>query len=149
MDDLNELPDNLKRALKALDDRSAESAAKLDSARVAEAVVRRLRDPAVSEPRPFWQMRNVRIAAALAFLAATGVVIERATVRLKPVETAQLPVAEHLDSLDATQLSDLLDVVDDSSAAATVSAPASVTVDDLNEQELQALLNRMESEGGS
>ena len=142
MDDMNELPDNLARALHDLDARAARAAAKVDSAHVAEAVLKRLGEPDVEMRRPMWRLAGVRIAAAAVLLAVSAVTARRMIVGAH----ASLPLAVQADSMTAGDMDDVLKAVDDARLAGhSVFAPAAVTVDDLTEAELRTLLAAMES----
>jgi len=145
MDVVNELPDDLAKALAALDARAATMAARVDASRVAARVTERLRAESAPAPRRGWTV--VRIAAALAILAA-GAVATRAVLRQeRPAAVAALPV-EVPDSVSEQQAAAALDAMATGADSATATA-AVITVDDLNEAELQALLQTMQSEEGS
>jgi len=144
MDDVNELPDDLRRALAELDARAARAAAGVDPERVAGRVRERLRaEPVVAAVPGRWRMA-LRIAAAVAVLA-TGTVLVRVLTDTRPAAgVAALPVElpESLSTLQATALMDAM-VAGTDSAFAT---PAALTVDDLTEAELRALLQAMQSD---
>jgi hypothetical protein len=146
MDDMNELPDNLARALHDLDARAARAAAKVDSAHVAEAVLKRLGERDVEVVRPMWRLTGVRIAAALVLLAVSGVTARRIAIG----RHMSLPLAAQTESLTTGELNDVLKAVDDARVAGRpVFAPSAVSVDDLSEPELKALLAAMESTRGT
>lgn len=149
----DELPDNLARALKALDDNAARAASRLDPARVASGVLERLRtDPDVLvTPARRWNGGALRVAAAAILLVIGGVIGQRLA---RPVSSgisdfAGLPVALSADSMDAGQATELLAAVEQVRAApagVTDSAAAmarTVSVDDLSETELRTLLRIM------
>jgi len=139
MDAMNELPDELARALAALDAQAARAAARVDPARTAAEVARRLREPASLTPwRPLWQLTLLRVAAALVLLVTGAVTARR--LGWPFMRVAALPVAAQPE-LTAGQLADLLTLVDASRTDTLVPATlTTVTVDDLNEQELVSLL---------
>jgi hypothetical protein len=141
MDDMNELPDNLARALQDLDARAARAAAKVDSAHVAEAVLKRLGEPDVETRRPMWRLTGVRIAAALVLLAVSGVTARRIVIG----RHASLPLTVQADSMTAGDMDDVLKAVDDARVAGHSAFAPAVSVDDLTEAELKALLAAMES----
>ncbi len=142
MDDMNELPDDLARALQDLDARAARAAQKVDSAHVAEAVLKRLGEPDVEMRRPMWRLAGVRIAAAVLLLAVSAVTARRIAIG----RHTSLPLAVQTESLTTGELNDMLKAVDDARVAGrAVFASAAVSVDDLSEPELKALLAAMES----
>ncbi len=141
---MNELPDDLRRALAALDARATKAAAQVDAERVAARVLQRLR----SEPAPAATPRHwrtaLRVAAAVVVLAA-GTVLVRVLTDDRPgapVATLPLELPESLSTTQATALMDAITAGTDSAAA----APVTLTLDDLNEAELRALLQAMQSE---
>ena len=150
MDAMNELPPELARALTALDAKAARSAAKVDSTRVAEAVLTRLREPEVQAARPFWQLRTARIAAAILLFAAVGVAI-RSNAHRSGMTIVSMDTAQQADSFDAGQVDSVITAVKEDARPTASTAPtgAAVTVDDLNEQELQVLLTSMDSSEGT
>jgi hypothetical protein len=144
MNDLNDLPDDLAKALEALDARAARAASRVDAGRVEARLLERLRtEPEIAAP---WQpLRVLRIAAALAVLVVSGALVRMMVVDGRPPVVAALPV-EVPESLSAGQVEAVLDAVaavraDTSAIAATV-----VSVEDLNEAELRALLQAMQSD---
>lgn len=151
----DELPDHLARALKALDDQAAHAAARLDPARVASGVIARLAAEAAPVPRVApWRRGALRIAAAAVVVVLGGVLARRLVTGAAegPAAVAVgLPVSLSADSLDAGQANELLAAVEQVRPAAAgvrdsaVATPATITVDDLNETELQTLLQIMES----
>jgi len=150
MDAMNELPDDLARALDTLDARAERAAAQVDSGRVAHEVVRQLRAPALTVPRPLWQLRTVRVAAAVVLFAAVGVSVRLTVPGRGGAERSALPVGAQTELLDASQSEAVLRAVEEARAEDGAAAGASVVlVDDLNEQELQALLQGMEPSKGT
>ena len=151
MDDhlTDDLPDDIAGALRRLDAGATRRAAAVNPERVAQTVLRRLREePAVVVPiRPrLWMPTATRIAAALAVLVIGGSVVKQMIERPRrssaPVCLAGLP-----ESLNAAQAGALVSALDTARLGADAALPAAgVTVDDLNEQELQALLATMEQE---
>ena len=150
----DELPDNLARALKALDDHAARAASRLDPARVASGVLERLRtDPDVLvTPARRWNGGALRVAAAAILLVIGGVIGQRLAIR--PVsrgvsDFAGLPVALSADSMDAGQVTELLAAVEQVRAApagvtdSAATMARTVSVDDLSETELRTLLRIM------
>lgn len=137
---MNDLPDDLAKALKALDARAARAASQVDAGRVEARLLERLR----SEPEvaaPVLTRRVLRIAAALAVLVVSGVLVR--TVMDSPPVVVALPV-EVPESLSAGQAEEMLDALaavrsDTSAVVASV-----VSVEDLNEAELRALLQTMQ-----
>ena len=151
----DELPDNLARALQALDGAAARSAAQLDEQRVATGVLERLRrEPAVpAVPARRWRGVSLRVAAVAVVLVIGGVIAQR--LAISPVggrnDFAGLPVQLPADSLDSGQATELLAAVEQARAvpagiadSATTTA-RTVMVDDLSETELRTLLRIMES----
>ena len=152
----DELPDDLARALKALDGDAARAASRLDSARVASAVIERLRtEPAIAAaPVRRWHGGAVRIAAAAILLLVGGVIGQRLIIRPPSSgvsDFAGLPVVVSADSMDAGQATELLAAVEQVRAVpagvtdSATSTASTVSVDDLNETELRTLLRIMES----
>lgn len=141
---MNDLPDDLAKALKALDTRAARAAAKVDAQRVEARLRERLRaEPEIAAPRPM--RRVLRIAAALAVLILSGVLVRTLTEEDSPRIVAALPV-EVPESLSAGQADAMLEAVaavrsDTWDVVGTV-----VSVEDLNEAELRALLQAMQSD---
>jgi len=154
----DELPDNLARALKALDDDAARTAARrIDEGRVAGAVIERLHresaDDAESAPAPRRRYgASLRVAAAAAVLAIGGAIAQR--LAFSPANgpgVVGLPVFLATDSLDAGQATELLAAVEQvrampvGGADSSVSTTRPVSVDDLSVTELRTLLRIMES----
>jgi len=143
MDGVNELPDDLAKALAALDARAADAAARVDAERVAERVLGRLRtEPVVARPHRTWTA--MRIAAAIAVLVTGGVVAKVALDGGRSAVVATLPV-DVPESVSTQQAAAVLDAVAASADSAVVFS-ASVTVDDLSEAELRTLLQVMQSD---
>jgi len=149
MDELNELPKRIRDALDARDARAARAAAGLDAERIAVRVLERLRSEPAELPARRWTRAAIRVAAALAVLVA-GVVVARQQIQRPGSERALVVGAlDALDALNAQQAESVLAAVEqlravDTTALAT--ATASLTVDDLTEAELRALLQAMQSE---
>jgi hypothetical protein len=141
----DELPDDLARALKALDDDASRTAAqRLDPERVAGAVLEQLRrEPAAPAPVRRWHGGTLRVAAAAVVLVIGGAIAQRLVVR--PVvpadDTAWLSIYTDSIVTAAVQASR----VPAESPETTVTVTSAVTMDDLSETELRALLRIMES----
>jgi hypothetical protein len=143
MNERDELDGNLARALEALDARATRAARRVDADRVASAVIVRLRE-GDTEPswRPVWRLTLVRAAAALVLLAATTVTVLRFASRSG--SAVALPVAVQAEEFSAGELDSMSTAVDEARAAGRADAVApAVTVDDLNVQELVALLTAL------
>lgn len=143
MNEKDELDGNLARALDELDARAERAARKVDAELVAARVLKRLRE-GDAEPawRPVWQLALVRAAAALVLMAATTVTVVRFASR--PVHGVTLPVAAQAEELSAGELDSMMTAVDEARSAGRAGAvTTSVTVYDLNEQELVALLTAL------
>ena len=150
----DKLPDRIAEALGALDRDASRRAEAVDANRVAARVLQRLRDEPVRVLRPRRvTMGGLRIAAAVAVLVIGGAITQQLAFRdhgkhalgvLPPPAPGTSPI------LDASTQAAMLHAVDEARASSdSVAAPStSVTVDDLNEQELQALLNSMDDQGG-
>jgi len=150
MDDMTELPERVAGALRGLSADAERAAARVDPARTAERVLERLRTetPDAATPRWHWSARGLRIAAALVVLAAAGT---WAGVRAfgphgtgTAVAAGPLPIVSPTDSLNAELAAAVLETMDSSGiGVGSVNDPVAVravSVDDLNEAELQALL---------
>jgi hypothetical protein len=144
MDGVNELPDYLTKALETLDARSARAAARVDAERVAGRVLARLRsEPVVAvAPRRTWTA--LRIAAVLAVFVTGGLFVRAVSDWGRPATVAALPV-DVPESLSAQQATAVLDAVAASTDSAAWTATV-VSVEDLNEAELRALLRAMQSD---
>lgn len=142
--DDDELPAPLRRPLETLDARAARSAARVDAARTALAVLAGLRQPEVVVV-PLWRRPALRIAAAFLVLVtgATAVQMARRTGPAgRATASAMLPVSLDTVSGDAAQaVLAALDSVESGAAE----RPVTVTLEDLSEAELRALLQAMEN----
>lgn len=150
MDDLNELPAELRRAVDALDARAARAARRVDVERIAQSVRRRLQGAAEAPAPRLWRVwampHALRVAAAVALVVVTGTV---AVVRMqRGPYAARTAVGQvwGLDSLSAAQADSLIRVVDEVRTL-NAGAPGSSagTVEDLNAQELRALLQALQN----
>ena len=154
-EDLNDgLEGRIADALVALDRDAERRAAQVDPARVAAAVLQRLRNEPVRVLHPRRpSLVALRVAAVVAVLVISGGVMQRllrqpsassASLAL-PVVLPESPLADGSVPQEA-----LLDAVSVAHAASHGALPAAtVTIDDLNEQELQALLAHVDDLGGS
>lgn len=142
MDQLNDkLPEPLDRALKALDADAARAAARVDATRMADAVLRGLREQPAVAARPWWSPTWLRVAAAVVLLVI-GAVVARQLAR--PGRVAEVAVSVP-DSMSATQVQALLNAMD-SLPVSVDSAPALViTTESLDESELLTLLQTMDT----
>ena len=144
MDPMNEgLPGPLADAMRALDARAAERAARVSPDRVAAAVVERLRREGAVEPRRVWWLRPaaLRVAAAAVLVVAASWTVS--VVRENASRTAaRLPVAiPAMDSLTAGQLEAVLQAASDVRAANFGPVtPSNGSLDNLSEQQLQRVL---------
>ena len=141
MDQLNDkLPEPLDRAMKALDAEAARAAARVDATRMAEGVLRGLREQPVAA-RPWWTQTWLRAAAAL-LLLVSGAVVARQLARPERVPEVAVSVP---DSMSDTQVQALLNAMD-SLPVSVDSAPALViTTESLDESELLTLLQTMDT----
>ena len=144
MDPLNEeLPGRLAEAMRALDARAAQRAARVSPDRVAARVLERLkREGALEAPR-LWFVRPaaLRVAAAAVLVIAAG---WTATTLLRPrpaPAAVRLQASIPMDSLSPGQLEAVL------KAAGTVRAanfgppaPSNGSLDSLSERQLQQVL---------
>ena len=133
--DEQELPPSLKKAIERLDVKGHAAANRLDLEKVRAGTLERLKSapPAVAPLRRYvW-----RAAAAVALVVAGSVLVTRPGAR-------GLPIA--LDSLDAADSTAVLAVVNEVAVADSALVSSVVSVDDLNEQELRALLQALENE---
>ena len=146
MDRMNdELPPKLEAALKALDARASERAARVDVERVAVHVTERLRRGEMGSARRIRWMSPValRAAAAVVVLAGAGVIVKLATDRAPQTASLSLPVAiPAMDSLSSRQLEAVLEATGDVRPVADSVVPAlsGRSLDDLSEDQLQTLL---------
>lgn len=153
MDDLNELPDVIRRGLERLDDRAEARARHVDAARVAERVVERLRSVPAEMPRPQrrwqWAVRPLALAAAAAVVLLAGGALLRQRLAGRDA-TAALPVgilAESTLASHATAVAGAVDsllVVNGSELTTSI-----VTVEDLTAAELETLLDELGSSESS
>lgn len=156
---MNELPEDLARAFRALDARAGRRAERVDPSRVAARVLERLRDDEAPARRVFSLAPAFRfaaprywaVAAALAVLVIGGTVA-RTVIQGGSSRSVAVPVAfQALDSLSQTQLETVLQVAGQVRPVATESATSSgSSLEGLNEQQLRALLQAVQqSEGGT
>lgn len=153
MDPVNELPDRIARALEALDARAGRAAAGLNQERVADRVAKRLRDgempaaPGVWPRLLAWPLA-LKVAAAAAVLLTAGslAILRPGAGHERGSVAAQL---DGVDSLSVSEAEAVLNVVDSIRAVnASVPETSAVSVEDLSEQELRALLQAMQSTEG-
>ena len=133
--DEQELPPSLKKAIERLDVKGHAAANRLDLEKVRAGTLERLKSapPAAAPLRRYvW-----RAAAAVALVLAGSVLVTKQGAR-------GLPIA--LDSLDAADSTAVLAVVNEVAVADSALVSSVVSVDDLNEQELRALLQALENE---
>jgi hypothetical protein len=143
MNGKDELDGNLARALDALEVRAQRAAGKVDAELVAAAVLKRLRTGDV-EPvaRPLWQLTLVRAAAVLVLMAASALAVARFV--SPPGSADALPVAMQAAEFSAGDFDSMMTAVEEARSASRAGAvTTSVTVYDLNEQELVALLTAL------
>ena len=145
MDDLNEVPKELRGALDALEARAARAAGAVDAERVAAKVLERLRMEPVEEiPARRWTWTGLRAAAAVFLLLGAGLVARQLALRAPVHVGLALPVIS--DSLDRQQAEAALGAVGQLRAGdTTATVGTTVLVDDLTETELRALLQAMQS----
>ena len=146
------LPEDLARALRALDARAARRAERVDPARVADRVLERLR----SKPEPARRVIRFPLpapriwvaAAAAAVVLAVGGVLARGG---GPAHSTSVPVAmQALDSLSQSQLETVLAAAGEVRPVALEDyRSSSPTLDDLDEQQLRALLQAVQHVEGS
>ncbi len=141
----DELPEELSRALAALDEEATRAAAGVDAARVAERVLAGLHAPAVTVVPP-WRRRGLRVAAAVALVALGAALLRPRSPASDAVAT--LPVSVELpdDSLGEAAVESLFVGVEREPVVAA--QPSSPTLEDLSEAELRALLQALESSEG-
>lgn len=154
----NELPDELERALRALDAEATRRAARVDADAVASRVLARLREAAApahlprvlpwrwaGSPVPGWA--RLTAAAALVVVVAGSLVL--GVFRSGGDRAQAVPVvAVALDSLDTKQLEALLRVTADVRPVATTVELASRSWDELSESQLQAVLQAVQQVQG-
>ena len=156
MDPMSELPPALAKALEDLDAKARRSASGVDVERVAARVLARLNAepeiPATLMGRVFSAPRALRVAAAAALVIVGGTVtLMGLRGRGQAVSAAIGYPVSGVDSLDESQAEAVLDAVD-GLLPVNASVPrtsAAVSVDDLSEQELRALLQAMQSKEGA
>ena len=141
MDEMNELPDNIARALRELDDQAGRAAARLNPAHVAESVLHRLREPMAEIRLATWRLTMVRVAAAVVVILAGGATALRLARHSAASARSALPMGLAVDSLSSGDLSSLLTDVNDFGESGVLTQPA--TLDDLTEPELQRLLSQL------
>jgi hypothetical protein len=144
MDRMNEeMPRGIRVALEALEARTARSAGTVDAERVAARVLERLRGEGAAAVRPVWWFRpaSLRMAAAVVVLAAAGFLVSRTPSRA-PATAGSLVNMSAMDSLSSRQLEAVLEAATSVSAVVDTTLPVSATVslDDLSEQQLETLL---------
>ena len=150
----DKLPDHIAEALGALDRDATRRAEAVDAQRVAARVLQRLKDEPVRVLRPRRvTMGGLRIAAVLALLVIGGVVTQRLVFHDRAAHALAVlppPAPGTNPMLDASTQAEMLDAVDEARTATdSVAVPSTnVTVDDLNAQELQTLLNSMDQPAG-
>jgi hypothetical protein len=145
MDRMNdELPPEMRAAFRALEERAAAQAGRVDVDRVAARVLERLRSGEVERRRILWMSPvALRAAAAVLVLAAGGLIVTLATDHSQQTASLQLPVTiPAMDSLSAGQLEWVLQAAGEVRAVADSVAPAlsGRSLDDLTEDQLQTLL---------
>jgi hypothetical protein len=145
MDDLNDVPEELRGALDALEARAARAARAVDADRVAARVLERLRTEPVEEvPARRWTWTGMRAAAAVVVLVGAGLIARQVTHHETADEGLALPAVS--DSLDRQQAEAVLNAVSQLRASdTTATVGTTVLVDDLTETELRALLQAMQS----
>lgn len=154
MDPVNELPVGMAKALEELDAKAQRAAARVDVERVAARVLARLaaepETPVTLMGRVLGAPRSWRVAAAAALVIVGGTVTALGLGTGKPAVATviTLPVSG-VDSLNQSEAEAVLRVVGGiQSVNATVPRASAVSVDDLSEQELRALLQAMQSKEG-
>ncbi len=141
---MNDVPDDLAKAMDALDARAARAASRVDAERVAARVLERLRtEPVVV--RSAGPLRMLRIAAVLALLVTGGLVVRMLVDEGPAAAVATLPV-DVPDTLTTNQVEAVFEAVAAAPSDTAVVSTARVSVEDLNEAELRALLQAMQSD---
>ena len=144
MDDVNEVPQELREALDALEARASRAAARVDAERVAARVLARLRtEPVTDVPARRWTWRALRVAAAVVVLVGAGLMLRHNSARPPADVGLALPLVS--DSLNSDQAEATLQAVGQVRASDTTTTSGTVLVDDLTESELRALLQAMQS----
>ncbi len=152
---MNELPDDLERALRDLEAEAARRAAGVSAERVASRVLARLRAEPEAAPRVrplVFTRRWVGLAAAAVLVVVAGTVATRVLRPGADTPVAVPVVALGLDSLSETSLERVLTVTAQVRPQSTepVQVVDSRTWDDLSEAQLRAVLQAVQqSEGGS
>ena len=154
---MNDLPDDLERALRDLEAQAARRAAHVSPERVASRVLERLRAEPAGDAgtgaRPWAPSRRWLGVAAAAVLVVTTVAVGVRLVREGGAGPVAVPlVARGLDSLDVSGLERVLRVTGE--VRPSVVGPAQVLSsgawDDLSEAQLRAVLQAVQqSEGGT
>jgi len=144
MDPMNEeLPGRLAEAMRALEARAAQRAARVSPERVAARVLERLRHEGALESPRLWFVRPaaLRIAAAAVLVIAVGWTAATLA-RPRAVPTAvRLQASIPMDSLSPVQLEAVLKAAGEVRAANFAPAPSSNgSLDSLSEQQLQQVL---------
>ena len=154
MDLMNdELPPELETALKALDARASQRAARVDVERVAARVVERLRQGEASPSRRMLWMSPValRAAAAVVVLVAGGALVTLTMQHSRQSASVKLPVTiPAADSLNSGQLEAVLQAAGEVRPVVDTAAPviSSGSLDDLSEPQLETLLASLKGAEG-
>lgn len=147
MDELEDLPKELARALDRLDARAERRAAGVDAERVSAGVLRRLREePEVGVGRRFGAGTLVRVAAGLVLVVTAGVVGAR-LVHHEGGARGWLPVVDARAArvLTTARADSLIKAADHIQVLNAAVSGASASVEELNTQQLRALLQAMQS----
>jgi len=142
----DELPEEIRAALAKLDARAEAAAQRVDVGRIVDGVlndVKTAREERRANDGAGKAARWIRAAATIALVAggaATAVLVAKN----EAPEVAGLPL--NIDSLHASDSQAIMIAVEGLRSPDTTIASAMVTVDDLSEQELRALLQAMENE---
>jgi len=139
----DELPEEIRAALAKLDARAEAAAQRVDVGRIVDGVlndVKTAREERRANDGAGKAARWIRAAATIAGGAATAVLVTKN----EAPEIAGLPL--NIDSLHASDSQAIMIAVEGLRSPDTTIASAMVTVDDLSEQELRALLQAMENE---
>ncbi len=150
---MNELPDDLARALRRLDAQAARRAERVDAERVVARVAARLRE----EPEPASRVVALRWAfpvaprwmgvAAAALVVVLGGTMARSILWPRGAADVAVPtLAQGMDSLDVQGLERLLRVAGEvkPSVAEPVRVSSNGTWDDLSEEQLRAVLQAVQ-----
>lgn len=146
---MNELPPRLKQALDALAARSARHAAKVNADRVAARVLERLRtEPVAARPgtvRLGLPRRALfAVAAAMAIVLAGALYLARSAPPA-PVTADACALPACPTGLTAAQSDTLLEALEQVRALNGTPLVSSASVEELNEEQLRALLQAMQS----